>query len=836
VAKTEIDQMAVVVSASTDGLASDLRRAAGMVDRFSKEVGRASDGIRPAGLDVGRLNKDSMLVGMMMKKTADESRSTFAAISSGMTSLASKTLATAGGMVAAEAGVAGLTGAFNALKDSVVKAGDLEQTTLAFETMLKSGTAATQMIGDIRKYAATTPFNTNELTQSARGLLAYGVAADQIMPTIKMLGDVSATFGKDLPMSRLSYLYGTLFAQQRAFTKDVNQFAGAGVPIYDELSKVMGKSVSEIRDMTEEGRIGRDEITKAFVSMTAAGGRFEGMTARQADSIHGTWEAMSDAFDLAKVKLGQVIVKGLGLKDMFRDAGSFAEQLTAGMDRLEPAINFTGKLARAGANFGWEFAKSIPKIGDIIVQQVDASLPEVRKSFNDFKAIIEDATQFKLDPEKVVNFGVSAGEAMLEIGIEATRFIGDASKAFKEGFLNPLLDTFEAVRDLVGGIKGVGRAANFFNPFREENIKGVDELRFDFKYPTKDMKPGEILKNYDILRGHRSYLEDLPDGHVFKSFNLKAVKEAQERFSGHFANPDAARKQLDQGFWPDENAVSGRRGFGEFDFGGMARSMEQRKADLRAVGRGLNEKAAHDAKMARWDAIIGPDVQGRIAELNRKRDRIKANREGEFSPLFELGGAFGNPLAATAMAGPNLHRIDARERAKQAMGMVPGPLGAPFRPQVGDGVRLMNDFPQHLIDLEKSLKAEYRPLNVGPNVKNMDDALKGTQLGKERDDLTALLKAGRIDQAMFDKAWGGAVGKVAERMGVGTYRLPDAAMKDSVESVRLLNQWQNGQGSRSVESLLQQIHETLKAGNRNTERTAEQLPDIAPMPHPLGGA
>ena len=42
------------------------------------------------------------------------------------------------------------------LKDSIVKAADLEQTTLAFEVMLKSADQATEMIHQMRQYASVT--------------------------------------------------------------------------------------------------------------------------------------------------------------------------------------------------------------------------------------------------------------------------------------------------------------------------------------------------------------------------------------------------------------------------------------------------------------------------------------------------------------------------------------------------------------------------------------------------------------------------------------------------------------------------------------------------------
>jgi len=837
------EDLAIIIGASTSQLAGDLRSATKMFENFAKSVGHDLPSAKSPGLDMAGIRRDANASRAILKSHADESRAMVASVAGGMGGMLSKAVATGGGIVAAELGIQGLAGAFGMLKDSVVKAADLESTTAAFETMLKSGTKATEMVSEIRKFAASTPFNSEELTQSARGLLAYGVAADQIVPTLRTLGDVSAAFGKDLPMSRMTFLYGTLFSQQRAYTKDLTQFAGAGVPIWDELSKSMGKSVAEIHTMAEEGRIGRDEVTKAFVSMTSAGGQFEGMTAKLADSVHGTWEQMGDAFDLAKIKLGQVIIEGLNLKQMFKSGGNFADELTHGMDRLKPAIAFLGDLARAGANMGIEFARSIPKIGDIIAQQINVAAPEIGAAWNRLRDIVKDAGDFKLDPQKVVAFGVAAGKALLDISIDGLRFIDKASDKFIDGFLNPMLDAIAAIKQLVGEVKvGANGARKFLDVAADPLGAGVkagqqfrEEHRFGFQYPTDEMKPGEILKNYDVLRHKKMEIEDRP---LTTGLNARInaaeigdLNKVMDKFASHFGDAKAARKDLDQGWLPEKTAPQvERRGF---SFGGMADSLQSRRGDLDLLGDSMNAKAAHDAKMARYDKAIG-DAPKRIAELHARRDAINTFRKGEYSPLMELGGAFGNPLAGLAMSAPHREMIDARESAKQAMQFLPGPLAKPFLPKPVSDVRLMNDFPTHLTELAKNLKAEYQPLNVGPNVHNIDDALRGTKLGIERDDLTKLLEAGKIDKSIFDRVWHDKVAGVAEKMGVGQYQLPDAAMKDTTESVRMLNQWQTGQGQQTTQTLLQQILEQLKRGNENTAKTADLLPNVAPMPTVLG--
>jgi hypothetical protein len=129
------------------------------------------------------------------------------------------------GLAAVELGLGGVAAGFQKVKESVQLAGELEQTTLAFEVMLKSAEKARDVVMDVRRFAASTPFGQAELFGATRQLSAYGLEAEQLLPTLRMLGDVSAAFGKDLPIGRLTYLYGTLQAQQRAYAIDVR---GAG--------------------------------------------------------------------------------------------------------------------------------------------------------------------------------------------------------------------------------------------------------------------------------------------------------------------------------------------------------------------------------------------------------------------------------------------------------------------------------------------------------------------------------------------------------------------------------------------------------------------------------
>src|SRR5690606_5081954 len=100
-------------------------------------------------------------------------------------------------------GGAGLLGAAGF---GIKLAGEMEQATIAFTTMTGSAEKARAVLGEIEQFAVKTPFQFPELVDGAKRLMAFGIAADQIIPTMTMLGDISA--GLNIPIGEMAQLYG----------------------------------------------------------------------------------------------------------------------------------------------------------------------------------------------------------------------------------------------------------------------------------------------------------------------------------------------------------------------------------------------------------------------------------------------------------------------------------------------------------------------------------------------------------------------------------------------------------------------------------------------------
>lgn len=196
-----------------------------------------------------------------------------------------------------------------------------EQVSISYEVMLGSLEKATALMGEIRAFADTTPFRLDEINNAGKQLLAFGFSGEEVVPTLRRLGDVSAAL--NIPLGDLSYLFGTTRVQGRMFAQDLNQFVGRGIPLIDQLAQQFGVSKDQVKKLVEEGKVGFPEVDRAIRTLTESGGMFAGMTQRQSQSAAGLWSTMEDAITGVKMAMGQAILEGSNAKGLITELTTF---------------------------------------------------------------------------------------------------------------------------------------------------------------------------------------------------------------------------------------------------------------------------------------------------------------------------------------------------------------------------------------------------------------------------------------------------------------------------------------------------------------------------------
>mgnify|MGYP000914160678 CR=1 FL=1 len=257
---------------------------------------------------------------------------------------------------------------------SLTAAANMEQQQVALTTMLGSTEKASSLLADLQDFAASTPFQFNELTDATKRMIAFGFSAEEVIPNLRKLGDVSA--GLSQPIGDMIYLFGQIKTQGRAMTQDLMQFANRGVPIYDELAKVLGVSTSEVKKFAEQGKIGFKEIDQVFKNLTSEGGKFAGLMDAQSQTLAGRWSNFNDQLDRTAVALG---------KEMAGPASDLITIFSALLDKMgamnngPDSITMTGSIIKDVANMLNGTADTVETIGEQIGEaKVDEILNEVR--------------------------------------------------------------------------------------------------------------------------------------------------------------------------------------------------------------------------------------------------------------------------------------------------------------------------------------------------------------------------------------------------------------------------------------------------------------------------
>ena len=285
----------------------------------------------------------------------------------------------------------GAAGALASAWKGVRLAAEMEQMKISFEVLTGSAQLARLTLEDLTTFANETPFEMPEVVAAAKQMMAFGSTANEIVPTMRSLGDVAS--GLNIPLGQLTYLFGTLKSQGRAMTVDINQFAMRGIPIWKELGKVMfndANAVNKVRDAVEHGKVSFDHVEKAFNNMTKAGGRFGGMMQRQSESAKGLFSTMQDSINGVLREIGQDLIDGLRLKDMMKGVIEFGGVALGWWKRMSAGISQAFNFARTQALKFWA---EIQPVWNSALSKLMVMWERVRKSAESVWGWITKITQ-----------------------------------------------------------------------------------------------------------------------------------------------------------------------------------------------------------------------------------------------------------------------------------------------------------------------------------------------------------------------------------------------------------------------------------------------------------
>jgi tape measure domain-containing protein len=208
---------------------------------------------------------------------------------------------------AAKWAVAGIAVGIAAIGVASVKAAaEMESMTTQFEVMLGSAEKANALMEKLKKFSAATPFQLPDLVRGTQTLISFGVAEEDVIDRLRMLGD--AALGNTEKLKGLILAYGKVQTKGKVSMEEINMIAERGVPIIGTLQKQLGVTEQQFFKLVSAGKIGRKEITQAFKTMTSEGGVFFKGMEKASQDLNGLISTLKDNLTLVAAEIGNALL------------------------------------------------------------------------------------------------------------------------------------------------------------------------------------------------------------------------------------------------------------------------------------------------------------------------------------------------------------------------------------------------------------------------------------------------------------------------------------------------------------------------------------------------
>lgn len=229
-------------------------------------------------------------------------------------------------------------------------AASMEQAKIGFSTMLGSGQKARKFLGKLASFAAATPFEFPELQTAASSLVSVGIKSKDVIPIMRTLGNVTSGMGTGAEgIQRATVALQQMNAAQAVHAEDLNQLRDAGIPVYDLLSKALGKSKKAVVGLAQKGKLGQDALGKMMKALETGKGleRFNGLMQKQSQSLTGVWSTLKDTVNMG---LAKAVKPALPLvKELVLDASNLATKAMPYLHRgVKSAVQAFDELRKGG--------------------------------------------------------------------------------------------------------------------------------------------------------------------------------------------------------------------------------------------------------------------------------------------------------------------------------------------------------------------------------------------------------------------------------------------------------------------------------------------------------
>lgn len=276
---------------------------------------------------------------------------------SGMAGGLTRNLGQFGTGVMAGFGVAGISSAASQagqalgdfIADSVKLAMERQRISAAMEAMLGSEEAAQKLTKAMIQLDRQSMLTYGTISKGAQTLLGFGVAQEMVMPSLQALSKIS--LGNEQRFQSLSLAFGQVAASGKLAGQEILQMVNAGFNPLQEIARVTGKTVAQLKADVEAGRVSFLQVAEAILTATEAGGRFEKISEKMLKTPAGMLAKLQSDFELIKADLGERLMPSMiAMFESIKDNEFVMETLATNIANLFDTFGFVLSMIQDAKN------------------------------------------------------------------------------------------------------------------------------------------------------------------------------------------------------------------------------------------------------------------------------------------------------------------------------------------------------------------------------------------------------------------------------------------------------------------------------------------------------
>jgi hypothetical protein len=263
----------------------------------------------------------------------------------------------------------GIGAAFSFIRDSVIGAtAETERYRVTLGTMIGDQEKANKIIHDLDygegMFAGSKIsdfYGTANAIGGLQNMVTFGMEAEKAGDILTRIGDIAQ--GNTEAFVSMSNNMGQVFAKGKADATDLKQFVMQGFDVGGEVAKQSGKS----RDEIEKAGVTYEQTAGALRALTSEGGKYNGMLAKQMNTLGGVLKQFSS------LKAATAEAIGTGISDNLKELLKYI--LEIGRAGQESFVNVFVKALNEVIHWIWQIIIMWKVLGYRIADMGDALGP-----------------------------------------------------------------------------------------------------------------------------------------------------------------------------------------------------------------------------------------------------------------------------------------------------------------------------------------------------------------------------------------------------------------------------------------------------------------------------